>query len=163
MSGVKDKVQFYVKRTTTTAGYGNNVEKWKNALLGAMELDHRRTLEGGVNTKRDRKAVDGIKTVQVDSTEDVRLSRLKVTFTCKDENTATKVSSLLNRLRSFQNACPGLGNSWDAFPLTRFTECAVQDETTIEVTTGDSQVTHLLETGMRQRRDTGHGAADRRD
>eukprot|EP01083_Nonionella_stella_P098805 277931_1 len=141
------KVLFCVEKNSVTNGYGANVEEWKTALLAAVAKDPSNSYKA---------YVDDITTVNVGPTtaDDVYL---KVTFTCQNANAASMVRLLLDVLRSFQKK---IGDSNDAeFPLTGFEG----DDNPIVQTSADSQVTHLLETGIRPRRETGHGAADRRD
>eukprot|EP01083_Nonionella_stella_P291253 991132_1 len=115
MDAAQNKVRFYVKKTTTTDGYGDNATNWKVALKAAIALDNRAV--STLNSNDYKGYVDDIQTVQVDtqSAEDMRLSRVSVTFTCKKQ--AKFVHLLLTRLWDLQQQNPNLGNSWDAFPL----------------------------------------------
>eukprot|EP01083_Nonionella_stella_P291251 991129_1 len=160
------KVRFDVKKTDHTKGYGEDPTTWKNAVKAALGKLPENSFP--FNQTKITGVVDDIHGVwtfpYAFRRDESNSDRLHVFFMIFDIQNAGLLQDIISTIFRYQKAHQGV--NWDEFPLTGFTALTADGQVNKiwkEHVSGYELDTHLLETGMRQRRDTGHGAADRRD
>eukprot|EP01083_Nonionella_stella_P098804 277930_1 len=156
------KVRFDVKKTDLTKGYEEEPTTWKKAVKEALG----KLPESAFLFKQTKitGCVDNIEQVLTFRRHQSNTDRLHVYFTIFDIQNAGLLKDIISTIFRYQKAHQGV--NWDEFPLTGFTALTADGQVNKiwkEHVSGYELDTHLLETGMRQHRDTGHGAADRRD